>query len=450
MTAGVIARVGDFVYPIAPDLATASPTMNDTVIRAESLGKSYRLGARQKAYRTLRETVRDLGHAAVKTLTGRRERSEPAPSGDFWALRGVSFEIQRGEVVGVIGRNGAGKSTLLKILSRITEPTEGEAMLRGRIGSLLEVGTGFHPELTGRENIFLNGAILGMKRAEIAGRFDDIVAFAEVEKFLDTQVKFYSSGMYLRLAFAVAAHLDPEILLVDEVLAVGDAEFQRKCLSRMGEVAKEGRTVLFVSHNMAAIERLCSRGLVIDHGGVSYSGEVSAAIRHYLTSGANDAGRELVAPEQRRGRGRVRFTRARLRFGAHETAVVPAGADVSLGLDYKVNGSDPISVVRVRVALATLTGEPAFGCVNSVCGTDFPRLPGPSGTIWVDIPSLPLNQGVYRVSLMMKSEGEVEDLVNDAFELTVQGGDFFGTGRLMPPDCGPVLVPHRFRLEPAV
>lgn len=252
--------------------------MNDVAIRVEGLGKEYRLGAQQERYHTLGDQIRKW--TSVRRLFSRAKRAEFRPP--FWALKDVSFEVKRGEVVGIIGRNGAGKSTLLKILSRITEPTEGGADIHGRVGSLLEVGTGFHPELTGRENVFLNGAILGMRRAEIVRKFDEIVAFAEVEKFIDTPVKHYSSGMYMRLAFAVAAHLDPEILVVDEVLAVGDAQFQKKCLGKMGEVAKGGRTVLFVSHNMTAIHTLCTRAVLLRPGQPAKDGPVSDMISEYL------------------------------------------------------------------------------------------------------------------------------------------------------------------------
>lgn len=250
--------------------------MSDVAIRVEGLSKRYRIGERQR-YRSLRESLT----AAVSAPFRRRNRRDQET---IWALKDVSFEVKRGEVVGVIGRNGAGKSTLLKILSRITEPTSGRAEVHGRVGSLLEVGTGFHNELTGRENIYLNGAILGMKRAEIARKFDEIVAFAEVERFIDTPVKHYSSGMYLRLAFAVAAHLEPEILLVDEVLAVGDAQFQKKCLGKMGEVSQQGRTVLFVSHNMAAARRLCDSALWIDCGRLREAGATDTVVNHYLES----------------------------------------------------------------------------------------------------------------------------------------------------------------------
>jgi lipopolysaccharide transport system ATP-binding protein len=262
--------------------------MADLAICVKELGKRYTIGEGQAGYRTLRDSIvetliRPFGKAR-KLLSGNRTGSEQN-NASIWALKDVSFEIKHGEVVGIIGRNGAGKSTLLKILSQITEPTEGGVDLYGRVGSLLEVGTGFHPELTGRENIYLSGAILGMKRAEIERKFDDIVSFAEVEKFLHTPVKHYSSGMYLRLAFAVAAHLEPDILIVDEVLAVGDAAFQKKCMGKMTGVAKEGRTVLFVSHNMAAVTRLCERAILLDGGRVLEDGPAGQVVTTYLTSG---------------------------------------------------------------------------------------------------------------------------------------------------------------------
>jgi lipopolysaccharide transport system ATP-binding protein len=267
--------------------------MNDTIIRVENLGKRYSIRhQRDQRYTALRDVIAEKAKNLFR-LNGRKKPTSdlgPLTSGraskeDFWALRNVSFEVRQGEVVGIIGRNGAGKSTLLKILSRITDPTEGRVKLKGRVASLLEVGTGFHPELTGRENIFLNGAILGMSRAEIRKKFDEIVAFAETEKFLDTPVKRYSSGMYVRLAFAVAAHLEPEILVIDEVLAVGDAEFQRKCLGKMESVArKEGRTVLFVSHNMAAVQALCDTGLLLVRGTLVAHGKSAKTIAQYTES----------------------------------------------------------------------------------------------------------------------------------------------------------------------
>jgi lipopolysaccharide transport system ATP-binding protein len=255
--------------------------MSDYAIRVENLGKQYRIGGQVQQYQTLRENL----SAPIKRIKERKPTHEM-----FWALQDVSFDVKQGEVLGIIGRNGAGKSTLLKILSRVTEPTAGQIELRGRVGALLEVGTGFHPELTGRENIFLNGAILGMKRTEIEKKFDEIVDFSEVEKFIDTPVKRYSSGMTLRLAFAVAAHLEPEILVVDEVLAVGDAEFQRKCLGKMNDVASEGRTVLFVSHNMSAVLRLTTESMVIDKGHLVMRAPTAEAVDYYLSQGFSQEG----------------------------------------------------------------------------------------------------------------------------------------------------------------
>ncbi|HEY3823314.1 MAG TPA: polysaccharide ABC transporter ATP-binding protein [Bryobacteraceae bacterium] len=255
--------------------------MNGTAVLAEGLSKQYTAGA-TPGYRTIRESVSRMAGSVFGRLRGEAKARKAA--GSFWALRDVSFEVRPGDVLGILGRNGAGKSTLLKILSRITAPTAGRARLRGRIGSLLEVGTGFHPELSGRDNIQLNGSILGMSRAEINRRFDEITAFAEIEKFLDMPVKHYSSGMYTRLAFAVAAHLDPEILVVDEVLAVGDSAFQKKCLAKMNSVAREGRTILFVSHNMAAVSSLCNRGLLLENGQVTAQGSIAEVIHKYANS----------------------------------------------------------------------------------------------------------------------------------------------------------------------
>ena len=278
------------------------PTSSDIAIRVEGLGKRYRIGVSQPRYRTIREKVNDLALRPFRTARSRKggngngwpsRNGEPDNSqseignsqpSTIWALRDVSFEVMRGEVIGVIGRNGAGKSTLLKVLSRITEPTAGAVDIYGRVGSLLEVGTGFHPELTGRENIFLNGAILGMRKMEIARKFDEIVAFAEIEKFIDTPVKHYSSGMYVRLAFAVAAHMEPDILVVDEVLAVGDMNFQKKCLNKMQDVSRHGRTILFVSHNMPAVTRLCQRAILLSGGVVLNDGPAPQITRAYLSS----------------------------------------------------------------------------------------------------------------------------------------------------------------------
>src|SRR3984885_2198529 len=306
--------------------------MSENAIVVENLSKRYMIGHRFSSggryqYTALRDVVgRRLGNFVRKATDVARGRQ--VVQGDeieeFWALKNVSFEVKPGEVLGIIGRNGAGKSTLLKILSHITEPTEGRVLLGGRVASLLEVGTGFHPELTGRENIFLNGAILGMTEREIRRKFDEIVAFADVEKFLDTPVKHFSSGMYVRLAFAVAAHLEPEILIVDEVLAVGDAEFQKKCLGKMREVATGGRTILFVSHNMQAISVLCNRGMFFHNGLLQYSGNTKEAVDMYISSFSQESGQD-DNPDRRMGSGEYRFTSAspgRQFFGGAEEKVI--------------------------------------------------------------------------------------------------------------------------------
>jgi lipopolysaccharide transport system ATP-binding protein len=378
-------------------------------------------------------------------MKGNWRRTKEEPSGTFWALRDISFELGQGRVLGLIGHNGAGKSTLLKILSRITEPTAGRAVLHGRVGSLLEVGTGFHGELSGRENIFLNGAILGMKRAEIARQFDRIVAFAEVEQFVDTAVKHYSSGMYLRLAFAVAAHLEPEILLVDEVLAVGDAAFQKRCLGKIGEVAEEGRTVIFVSHNLSAVERLCDSALLLDHGRVTFQGSTADAIERYLQTGSAAQGL-LVEAARRPGRGRVRFTRVRALCDGRPAIHLTSGSRVELLLDYEIANGALVKGARLRVAWMNLLGDTMFVCANDASGYGIPELPGAAGTVRVEIPEFPLHHGTYRLNLQLKSGRDLEDSLAEAMELTVAGGDFFGTGVTLPADCGPFLVPHSFEV----
>jgi lipopolysaccharide transport system ATP-binding protein len=334
-------------------------------LRADDVAKRFRLGA-PAAYRTLRETLRDVARAPFARLGGRA--AEPARAGDrherghLWALDGVSFEVRRGEVVGIIGRNGAGKSTLLKILARITAPTRGSVDLYGRIGALLEVGTGFHPELTGRDNVYLAGAVLGMRRAEIQRKFDEIVAFSEVERFLDTEVKHYSSGMFMRLAFAVAAHLEPEILLVDEVLAVGDAGFQRKCLSKMEDVGRAGRTVLFVSHNMPAITRLCPRTVLLERGRVLQDGPSHAVVETYLNSGLGTSAAREWDLEHAPGSACARLLAVRVRDAAGQVcAALDIRRALSVELEYEVLRDGE----RVVPNLHVLTGEGSYAFVSS-------------------------------------------------------------------------------------
>jgi lipopolysaccharide transport system ATP-binding protein len=319
--------------------------MSETVIRVENLSKLYKIGKREE-YHTLRDSIARSFSNSFRLLTRSSSSkdsklsalSSPPSAETIWALKGASFEIKRGEVIGIIGRNGAGKTTLLKILSRITEPTEGYAEIRGRVGSLLEVGTGFHAELTGRENIFLNGAILGMKKAEIERKFDEIVAFAEVEKFIDTPVKHYSSGMYVRLAFAVAAHLEPEILLVDEVLAVGDVGFQKKCLGKMEDIGKEGRTVLFVSHNMGAISNLCKRAILLDKGLITNSGNVHVVVNSYLDTSFEPGGEALRQESVNNFGNDVHLRRVRVLDSCGETKIHHGLQEgVTLEIEYSIS-----------------------------------------------------------------------------------------------------------------
>jgi lipopolysaccharide transport system ATP-binding protein len=354
--------------------------MSDAVIRVECLGKKYIIGHQQEQYRALRDVlaggVKSWGRRLFRSGIVHPNREE------FWALQEVSFEVERGNRVGIIGRNGAGKSTLLKVLSRITEPTTGRVILRGRVASLLEVGTGFHPELTGRENIYLNGAILGMSQAEIRRKFDEIVAFAEVEKFLDTPVKRYSSGMYVRLAFAVAAHLEPEILVVDEVLAVGDVAFQKKCLGKMKEVGKEGRTVLFVSHNMSAVSQLCSRVLMLEGGRLVESGPAQGVIESYLKVGLEATGVwRLNGGEEGRSQGVCLMEARVLDEGRRVTSVVGYREGFAIEVIYRVNLLCSPWALVVRVIdlsglpiftswdVDSLQGKEEFGCgvYRAVC-----------------------------------------------------------------------------------
>ena len=382
--------------------------MTHPVIRVEKLGKRYVLGRQQRGPRSraLGEDLTDAAKAPVRwaqRLFG--VNGSPVVPEEFWALRDVSFEIRRGEVVGIIGRNGAGKSTLLKVLSRITEPTSGRIALKGRVASLLEVGTGFHPELTGRENIFLNGAILGMHRSEIKAKFDEIVDFAEVEKFLDTPVKRYSSGMYVRLAFAVAAHLEPEILIVDEVLAVGDAEFQQKCLGKMKSVAEgDGRTVLFVSHNVGAVEQLCTRALLLERGQVTRDDrDVRAVVQSYLRpagespqqsewNAVND--REFASPW---------FAPRRLRVadatGATLTSVLANDEEAWLEIEAEVAQLDP--ALNVGYAIYTGANELVYWSCHTDASPATPlRLALGRNLLRTRLPRRLLNEGMYRVELI--------------------------------------------------
>ena len=415
--------------------------MTDFAIRVENLSKKYSLGAAKVRHNTLRDHL--VG--GIKSLFKKEQR----PSQDasiFWALKAVSLEIKKGEVVGIIGRNGAGKSTLLKILARITEPTTGVAEIHGRVGSLLEVGTGFHGELTGRENTYLNGAILGMTKKEIDRKFDEIVAFAEVERFVDTPVKHYSSGMYLRLAFAVAAHLEPEILLVDEVLAVGDLAFQRKCMGKMGDVAEQGRTILFVSHNIAAIESLCSTAYLLDNGQLVESGTTKTVVDAYLSSISTLGKTPLEHRTDRRGNGRLRCTE--IEFRSDEgvpTEVVQAGKTLLISVAY-ASTSHTVKNVEMSIDIFAQSGQCMLVLNNAIVGADLESVPG-VGRFFCRVERFPLSPGQYPITLFCKVNGIIADWVKQAALLTVEPGDFYGTGRLPEPGDGGFLVPQEWHIQ---
>ncbi len=418
--------------------------MNEAVISVSGLGKRYRIGGRRDAYLTLRDSLAGAARRAAGRLFA--DGSGGRGAEDFWALRGVSFEVRRGEVVGIIGRNGAGKSTLLKVLSRITEPTEGRAVLRGRVGSLLEVGTGFHPELTGRENIYLSGAVLGMRKAEIDRQFDAIVAFAGVEKFLDTPIKRYSSGMNVRLGFAVAAHLDPEILLVDEVLAVGDADFQKKCLGKMGEVARGGRTVLFVSHNMAAVESLCPSALLLADGRVAAQGPTAQVQARYLDSagGRPAPSGEALAVSEEWG---VVLRGIDVRDdGGRSVSVLRSGKAGSICL--RLECRRPLESLKAVLGVSTWA-ENARVCAlaSNLSGQQLTAAP-PAAELICRMNKVPLRPGRYRLMVKLVSAGQPVFYLPEAACIEVAEGDFFGTGGLPEAGWGGwVLVEHEWRSE---
>lgn len=415
--------------------------MTKPIIEIQHIGKRYRIGASKERYLSLRdELTKWLSPAARRA----RETEE-----EFWALRDVSFQVQAGEAVGIIGRNGAGKSTLLKILSQITPPTEGSITCRGRVASLLEVGTGFHAELTGRENVYMNGAILGMSRREVARKFDEIVAFAELEQFLDTPVKRYSSGMYVRLAFAVAAHLEPEILIVDEVLAVGDAQFQAKCLGKMGEVAKHGRTVLFVSHSMAAIEALCSRVVVLDQGRITFNGSADEGVGVYSASHSAE-----VTADVDTSRHATRTAEAspiiqrvaivavdgvpRSTFAVGEPILFKVGLKstrnlprVIVGLHVHNNASHRVLTFHTRDQMVhnlDVNGEVELSC------------------LWDECILMP---GKYTLVVALETIDGLKDRIEPALSFVVTEADFFGTGRTPPATDGFVLPHCRWQVRKA-
>jgi lipopolysaccharide transport system ATP-binding protein len=423
------------------------------ILEIQRVSKQYKLGGKRiRRTENFRELLERGVSAPFRALTGRaRDGVTTEELYTFWALREVSFDVNQGDVIGIIGRNGAGKSTLLKILSRITSPTEGAVTIRGRLASLLEVGTGFHPELTGRENIFLNGAILGMRKVEIIKRFDEIVAFAEIEKFLDTPVKHYSSGMYVRLAFAVAAHLDPEILVVDEVLAVGDLTFQKKCLGKMSEVSRGGRTVLFVSHNMAAIENLCSRAVVLHQGELTFDGSSKEAIQYYLNSLSTRSGtghvvdldgvgdrRSIVAPLLRR-----------LEFLTENEQPLTEGLPIGSRLKVKVHFDLPKPTANFNVGLGfnNSYGHRIFTAHSVFEPNRWEKECLGAQVLACEIPSFTLTPGEYTVKVWLDLKGSEADAIEDAAKITVLEADFYGTGKV--PWNGAMVLKHNWHLEEA-
>ncbi len=419
------------------------------IVEIRNLSKQYRLGTAFRRTETFREFLLRKASAPWKALRGGKD-GRGAGREWFWALRNIDFDVPKGEVLGIIGRNGAGKSTLLKIMSRITDPTEGYVKLRGRLASLLEVGTGFHAELTGRENIYLNGAILGMRKAEIAAKFDEIVAFSEVEKFLDTPVKHYSSGMYVRLAFAVAAHLEPEVLVIDEVLAVGDAAFQKKCLGKMNEVRQGGRTVLFVSHNMATVENLCEHAMVLDQGKLVFAGLAKDAVQYYLKELAasdQDGNSHIIDLTQSGGRSRVSTPLLdRMEFYTYDDEPLTClriGDPLKIRVHFHLeNATDSFNV---GLGFNNPYGQRVF-TAHSFFEPDRSHGARVGPQVFVcDIPSFTLMPGNYGIRIWLDVNNVEADLIEDAARISVIESDYYGTGKA--PWNGAFVLKHRWHLE---
>jgi lipopolysaccharide transport system ATP-binding protein len=439
-------------------------------IRVENLSKQFRIGAREHGYSTLRES---LTHAAaapwrkVRKWAGGFNRSNGAASSHqnghisslqpsvpslpdsntIWALKDVSFDVQPGEVVGIIGRNGAGKSTLLKVLSRITEPTHGRLAVRGRLASLLEVGTGFHNELTGRENIFLNGSILGMTRREIRRKFDDIVAFSQIDQFVDTPVKRYSSGMYVRLAFAVAAFLEPEILVIDEVLAVGDISFQKRCISRMDDLRRGGSTVLLVTHNMGIVSSLCHTGIILDHGRLTGVGPAGEQVEAYVRSLSERTSSELRTRRDRSGNGALRavgVTFSRPDGQPLESALV--GEPLVIRVEYE--SQQPLGTIEISVWFSNEQGSKITVMSNRLTGDVFSRSPL-KGSFLCTVPEVILTPGHYLIDLALVNNGDLSDYVGAATEIDIEPGAFFPTGKTPLKEHGTHLTRHMWEQDVA-
>ncbi len=416
-----------------------------SAIKIDNLSKKYLVNHEHPRgnYRTLRESLVQWAGAPLRRLSGQR----PASVEEFWALKDVSFAVKRGEVIGVVGRNGAGKSTLLKILSRITKPTRGRVVIDGRVGSLLEVGTGFHPELSGRENIFLNGSILGMSRREISRKFDEIVAFAEIEQFLDTPVKRYSSGMYVRLAFAVAAHLESEVLLVDEVLAVGDATFQRKCLGKMEDVVQQGRTVFFVSHNMAAVRSLCTTAVTLEGGQIKAMGDVGTCIEAYL--GEPDARCTAWVEVPHAASKSAQITRIELHNQRRElTSTFGYGDEINLSVHFR--SSVATQSARVGLVLSSAAGDRVLNANMHYLPHEAAARACREGVVECSLGAVPLMAGEYFLSLWFGVHGAETEVLHDVIGFDMHESDPWGTGKLPPRQASLLWWPAKFSVEAKV
>ncbi|MBS1579229.1 MAG: ABC transporter ATP-binding protein [Bacteroidetes bacterium] len=424
--------------------------MNNTVIKVEGLGKAYRIGLKEQKSETLFGAIADTikkPFTNFKNITNLRKFGNTQDEDIFWANRNISFHVNEGEVLGIIGKNGAGKSTLLKLLSRITQPTEGRIEITGKVASLLEVGTGFNPELSGKENIYLNGTILGLTKKEIDERYNEIVEFSGIEQFMETPVKRYSSGMKVRLAFAVAAHLDPEILIIDEVLAVGDAEFQSKCLGKMQSVAsKEGRTVLFVSHDMAAIKNLCTRALLLQKGTIVKEGKPADVVDYYLTNTntLNNAD-NTINTSLRTGNGK--FILQGINFlnnKNEELSILESGMDLYIKIFYKCL-EKPINPVINIIVRNSLQHE-VMNLLTRIAYYGVMKL-NDEGSVTCHIPKLPLMPGRYSIDVLLKYDFEMTDKIEDAISIDVEKGDFFGTGKIIDSMRNGLLVYHTWHVD---
>ena len=425
--------------------------MSHPVITVENISKQYMIGRQERNTTLVASLLRSLSAPMRRTAGLLRGNLTSAADLDeeFWALRDIGFDVHQGEVVGIVGRNGAGKSTLLKLLSRIAYPTTGRITVEGRVGSLLEVGTGFHPELTGRENVFFNGALLGMGRQEITRKFDEIVAFAGVERFIYTPIKHYSSGMQVRLAFAVAAHLEPEILIIDEVLTVGDAEFQRKCLAKMNEVAHEGRTVLFVSHNMSAVQTLCTRGILLEHGRMIESGDTSTIVNSYMSRNRVEQSMDLSDSRRVKGGDRLRLTDAWFENADGDSSThATTGEQLHVCMAYINRGLPAGTAVSAGITIQSGLEQPIFSFFSHYLGQYFENLPE-RGVLRCSIPELPLSPGNYLVGCRLQDRRkDILDEPHARIPIQVIGSDYYGSGTTDIQHEGPVVVRGIWNAEP--